>query len=167
MKLSSIFLVALISTAASAQHRVRGNSRSSTQVKRALVSLLLKTAFIKPADILQISIGAIKYRAFSTYRIMLSTLLFLSSSVYLQKSKSDSKSDSKSGGSKKGDSDDDSNEYFLTADMGPYPGTKVGAGSDVSGSVNLHFNADGTFLTKLNVEGLLADCTNCGVHVHE
>jgi hypothetical protein len=50
--------------------------------------------------------------------------------------------------------------------MEPYPESGE-AGADVSGSVNLRFNADGTFLTKLNVEGLLPGCLNCGIHVHE
>lgn len=60
----------------------------------------------------------------------------------------------------------DDEKYFLRAEIGMYPDSVMEAGAFISGLVTLRFNPDGTFLTKLDLQGLLPGCTNCGAHVH-
>jgi len=52
----------------------------------------------------------------------------------------------------------------LSGDFGAYPGY-MGM-LNPRGKVIVRFNAEGSFLLKLRVEGLEASCTNCGVHIH-
>lgn len=53
-------------------------------------------------------------------------------------------------------------EKFLSASIDTYPGADV----YIQGIVNLRFNPDGSFLTKLDLKGVLSSCTDCGIHVH-
>jgi hypothetical protein len=64
--------------------------------------------------------------------------------------------------------DDDHPKYDATlrAVMNTYPDTEV-PNTFLYGYVTLRFNPDGSFLTKLNINGLLPTCLNCGAHAHE
>ena len=73
----------------------------------------------------------------------------------------------------KGDSNEVSNDgdhpkydATLRAIMRTYPDTEV-PDTFLYGYVTLRFNPDGSFLTKLNLNGLLPNCLNCGAHAHE
>jgi hypothetical protein len=61
---------------------------------------------------------------------------------------------------------DNHNGMALRAIVRTYPDTEV-PDAFVYGYVTLRFNPDGSFLTKLNLNGLLPNCLNCGAHAHE
>jgi hypothetical protein len=65
-----------------------------------------------------------------------------------------------------GDDKGSKHKYTLRAIMRTYPDTEV-PDAFVYGYVTLRFNPDGSFLTKLNLNGLLPNCLNCGAHAHE
>jgi hypothetical protein len=64
------------------------------------------------------------------------------------------------------DENDQYDEATLRAIMNTYPDTEI-PDTFVYGYVTLRFNPDGSFLTKLNLNGLLPNCLNCGAHAHE
>lgn len=59
---------------------------------------------------------------------------------------------------------DEAKDKVLIAKMGSYPGYE--GDQSPSGKVVITFNADGTYTFQFSLSGLLANCVDCGIHVH-
>ena len=55
-------------------------------------------------------------------------------------------------------------DKVLVAEMGTYPGYT--GDESPKGYVVVTFNADGTFTFQFSLSGLLANCVDCGIHIH-
>ena len=60
--------------------------------------------------------------------------------------------------------EEEAEDKVLVAEMGTYTGYE---GDKLpSGYVVVTFNADGTFTFQFSLSGLLANCVDCGIHIH-